>query len=129
MKKKISNQQYAEALYEVTKDVKGEKLNEALRHFVLLLVKNYKLKQAERIIVEFEKYAKRQAGVMEIEITSAYKLENSTLNHIKKVFGEEVDAVENIDESLLGGVVIKTEDKILDGSLKTQLLNLKNQLL
>jgi len=129
MKSKISTKQYAEALYEITKDAKGEKLHETLKQFVLLLLKNHKLKQAERIIAEFEKYAKKQAGVVEISISSARKLEHTTLNHIKKVFGTEVEAVESVDESLLGGVVIKTEDKILDGSLKTQLLSLKTKLI
>jgi len=129
MKKKVSNKQYAEALYEITKDTKGEKLNKALRLFVLLLVKNHKLKQAETIIVEFEKYAKKQAGIVEIEIISARELSEATLNHIKKVFGAEVEALEKVDETLLGGVKVKTEDKILDASLKKQLTILKNNLI
>lgn len=129
MKKKISNKQFAEALFETTKGLKGEKLNEALRQFVLLLVKYHKLKQGSRIIAEFEKYAKKQAGVVEIEITSARKLSEITLDHIKKVFGEQVESIEKVDETLLGGVTVKMEDKILDASLKTQLLNLKQSLI
>ena len=137
MKKKISNKQFAEALFAVTDGLKGEKLNEALRQFVLLLVKYHKLKQGSRIIAEFEKYAKKQAGVIEIEITSARKLSDTTINHIKKIFsaqggsasGGGVEATELIDAALLGGVKVKMEDKILDASLKTQLLNLKQSLI
>lgn len=127
--KKITTKQFAVALYEITAGLHGEKLHEALRQFVLLLVKYHKLKQGSRIIAEFEKYAKKQAGIMEIEITSARKLSETTLNHIKKIFGEHTESVEKVDATLLGGMKVKTEDKILDASLKTQLLNLKNSLI
>ena len=129
MKKKITNKSFATALYEFTDGLKGEKLNEALRQFVLLLVKYHKLKQGARIIEEFEKYAKKKAGIVEIEITSARKLSENTLNHIKKIFGEHTESVEIVDESLLGGMKVRTDDKILDASLKTQLLNLKQSLI
>ncbi|EKD43102.1 MAG: ATP synthase F1, delta subunit [uncultured bacterium] len=128
MKKKISNKQFASALCEITEGLKGERLRETIKQFVLLLVKYHKLKQGARIIVEFEKYAKKQAGVVEIEITSARKLSETTLNHIKKIFGEHTESVENVDEALLGGMKVKTEDKILDASLKTQLNILKQKL-
>ena len=65
---------------------------------------------------------------MEIEIQSARKLDEKTLAGIKKVFGDSVEASESIDESLLGGVRVRTEDEILDGSLKTQLKNLRRDL-
>jgi len=127
-KKKISNKQYAEALYDSTKELKGEKLNNALKKFVTILVANQKLKQSDNIIKEFEKYAKKQAGVIEIEVKSARKLDKNTLEKIKSIFGNQVEAIETIDTNLLGGVSVKTEDKILDGSLKTQLKLLKNSL-
>jgi len=128
MKKKISNKQFAEGLFSAINGLKGEKLHAVLRQFVLLLVKYHKLKQGTRIIAEFEKYTKKQTGIVEIGISSAHKLENTTLEHIKKIFGKQVEAVESVDADLLGGVVIKTDDKILDGSLKMQLLNLKKTL-
>lgn len=126
---KTNNRQFGRALYEVTHGLHGEQLHQTLRQFVLLLVKYHKLKQGDRIIAEFEKYAKKQTGIMEIEITSARKLPEATVNHIKKIFGEHTESVESVDEALLGGMKVKTDDKILDASLKTQLLNLKNSLI
>jgi len=126
--KKSSNKQYAQALYEVTKDKTGADLKQVLDVFVKLLVRNRRLKQANNIIAEFEKFAKKQEGVVELSITSARELDDKTVDHIKKVFGEKVEAVENIDENMIGGVRVKMEDKILDGSLKTQLISLKKRL-
>jgi F-type H+-transporting ATPase subunit delta len=125
---KISNAQYARALYDVTKDLSAADLSVAIDNFVRLLAREHKLSQANAIIVEFERYAKRQAGIVSIEITSASKLDSTVVDKIKKVFGNKVESVEKVDASLMGGVSIKTEDKILDGSIKTQLQNLKQLL-
>ncbi len=127
--KKVSNKQLAQALYEVTDGVKGEKLHKVIEEFAKLLARARKISRAENIIKEFEKYSKKQAGIMEIEVQSARKLDEKTLNQIKKIFGNEVEASESIDGALLGGVRVRTEDKILDGSLKTQLIQLKTKLI
>jgi len=128
MSKKRTNKQYAQILWEATKDVKGKDLEEVLKNFVLLLVKEQKFKQSDKIISEFIAYAKKQAGIVEIEVTTATDINKNTLNEIRKVFGGKVEANNKVDKDILGGVIVKTEDKILDGSLKTQLRNLKNKL-
>ncbi|NLZ97011.1 MAG: ATP synthase F1 subunit delta [Candidatus Magasanikbacteria bacterium] len=125
---KKSNKQFAEALYKVTKSLKDKDLERVLFNFAKLLVRSHKLKQAERIIEEYIKYAKKQEGVKEIEITSAHKLDQETIDKIKQVFGDKVNEQQIIDKNILGGVSIKLEDKILDATIKTQLKQLKNAL-
>lgn len=128
MKKKISNKQLAKALYEATKDLKVNDVKKVLAGFVAILACEHKLKKSDFIIEEYIKYAKAGEGIQEIEITSARELDEKTLNHIKKAFGDNTEATVKIDESLLGGVRVKTEDRILDASLKTQLMKLKSLL-
>ena len=126
--KKISNKQFAEALYELTQDVSGNELTKVLENFVKFLAKEQRLKQAENIITEFENIAKKKQGIVELEITSARALEKDTVKKIKEAFASEVEAVEKIDEKIIGGIKVKIEDKILDASVKTQLTNLKKSL-
>lgn len=128
MRKKISNKQFAQALFEATKDLKGEKISEAIKKFVLLLARQHKLKRAEQIITEYEKRVKKENGEVEIVIKSARKLEKTLIEKIKNVFSGKVEATEEVEESLLGGIVVRTEDKILDGSLKKQINQLKQSL-
>ena len=128
MKRKRSNKQIAAALYEITRGLKGEKLTKALNSFVAFLARAHKVKQAGRIISEFISYSKKQDGVVAIEITTARNLDDGTIKQIKKCFGTNVEEKIKTDEDILGGIKIKTEDKILDASLKTQLNNLKNTL-
>ncbi|MBU2542540.1 ATP synthase F1 subunit delta [Patescibacteria group bacterium] len=125
---KITSKQLALALFEATEKLSEADLSNALQRFVELLARKQKLKQVGNIIVEFEKIAKKKDGIVEIGIKTARKLDSATLENIKNAFGKKVEAVESVDESLIGGVSIRTEDKILDGSLKTQLSVLKSNL-
>jgi F-type H+-transporting ATPase subunit delta len=125
---KKSNRQYAQALYIVTEDLKGKSLDEALTGFVKVLVKDHKLKQANNIIAEFEKYSKEKAGIKNIEITSAFELDNKIIKKIKSTFGEKVEEETEVDENILGGIKVRVGDTILDASLKTQLNRLKQSL-
>ena len=56
-------------------------------------------------------------------------MDSETIDKIKKNFGEKVEVTESVDTNLIGGITVKTEDKILDGSLKAQLNTLKQKLI
>jgi len=126
---KNTPKQYAVALYEITEKLSGAKLSEALTEFVALVGREHKTKQFDKIIKEYESYAKKKEGIVNIDIISARELETKLLNKIMHIFGKNVEAEVTVDESILGGIKIKTEDKILDGSLKTQLLKLKESII
>lgn len=126
---KNTPKQYAIALHQTVQGLQGKKLDEALKEFVKLLAHDHKLKQAETIIAEFVKYSKKVEGINEIEITTVGDLDEKTINKIKQSFGDKVEATIKVDPSILGGIKIKTEDRILDASLKTQLLKLKESII
>ncbi|MEK7624828.1 MAG: ATP synthase F1 subunit delta [Patescibacteria group bacterium] len=126
--RKDSPRDYAVALYESTKDAKGSELKTILKQFTELIFKAGQVRQIEKIIAEYFKYSKLQEGITDIEITSARPLTAKLVNEIKKAFGNKVEATEGIDADLIGGVKIKTENKILDASLRHQLQLLKQTL-
>jgi F-type H+-transporting ATPase subunit delta len=127
--KKNSPRQYAIAFYEATKSVKGDDLKAIIANFARLIAKERQIKLSGRIIDEFVNYSKEKAGVEKIEIFSASKLDQKTIDAIKKVFGDSVESTEQVDESLIGGIIVKTKKHILDGSVRTQLIKLKQQLI
>ena len=106
------NKHYAQALYEVTKDLSGKELEKAVLEFVKLLVKDNKLRSADKILNEFVKYSKKKSGIRDIQITSARKLDSKVVDEIKNIFGKETEYVENLDPTLIGGIKIKTEIEI-----------------
>ena len=120
---------YAVALYEATKDAKGDNLHAILEQFSTLLFRAGQIKQADKIIAEFIKYTKKQSGVIDIEITSARPLTAKLVQEIKKAFGNKVEATEKIEPELIGGVKIKTENEIFDASLQKPLKLLKQSII
>lgn len=126
---KNSPKDYAVALFEVTKNIDKSDLKNVLEQFTLILFREGKIKQVDEIIAEFIKHNKQQAGEIDIEITSARPLTAKLVSEIKKAFGTKVGATEKINPELIGGIKVKTENKIFDASLQKQLKLLKQSLI
>ncbi len=128
MKKKNNYKEFAAALYEVTKDLEGKALSQALEEFVKILARENKLKKASLIINCFEKIYRKKNGIVPLEVITAKPLTEKSREKIVKVFGTKAELNETTDPTVIGGIIIKTEDIVLDGSLKKQLQLLKTQL-
>ncbi len=126
--KKNSITNYAEALYQLTRTTDSKQQSAVLKAFVLLLAKQRVLKRAPEIMRAFERLARKHEGITDVVITTAQKLSDATYESIAAQFGEDVEYTEQIDPSLLGGFIVKTENKIFDGSLRTQLSRLQDSL-
>jgi F-type H+-transporting ATPase subunit delta len=73
-----------------------------------------------------------KAGRVSAEVTSARPLDPAQLSQItaalEKLSGKKVDVKRREDPELLGGVVAKVGDVVYDGSLRTQLRTLRDEL-
>lgn len=125
---KLSPQNCGKILYELTKDVSAKEMDKIVKQFILFLKQEQMLSKIKYIMDEFVSYTKEKQGIVKLDITSARDLSKSELDKICKHFGQKVETEVKIDETLLGGVVIKDKNRILDASLKTQLQKLKRQL-
>lgn len=130
---KVSNQQYADALYEAVKEKSQSEVNEILANFVKILAKNNQIKNAENIIGKFKETWSRKEGVIEAEVVSREKLDRELKIEIekyvsKKYNAEKIKIIEKVDPEIKGGVVIRVRDEVIDGSIKGQLNNLRRKL-
>lgn len=116
------------ALYELTLEATAKTLPDILRAFAALLAREHKLRRADGIIKEFEKYSKAKSGAREIEVEAARELSGAVKKEISALFGGKAEITEKIDPSLLGGVRVKIGDEIFDASLRKQLQRLQTQL-
>jgi F-type H+-transporting ATPase subunit delta len=122
--------QYAKILYKLTKDIEDEAvLAEAIEKYVEYLHKEEVLNKARYILEEFIKIKKRANGEKELEITVARSISDKIINQIKESFGENTTAKVKKDNSIIGGIVIKNGNKIIDGSVKRQFDKLKSNLI
>jgi F-type H+-transporting ATPase subunit delta len=75
---------------------------------------------------------KKQNGIVPISVTSAVKLEKQTLNQILEKLKSHVDGefevTEEVDPTLIGGFIVRMEDKQIDASIASQLNRMKIEL-
>ena len=73
-----------------------------------------------------------EEGVVEVEVTSAAELEPETEKkiaaRIKEATGRRVELTRRIDPSIIGGLVLRIGDIIVDGSVKARIRQLRRKL-
>lgn len=126
--KKSSLKQYAISLWQATHELEGKELDAIIANFASLLARERMLKKTPAIIANYVGYAKFREGIEDVEITSARALTDKVLDSLKKTFGKKIEMSLKIDSSLIGGVVVRAGDKLIDASVKTQLNKLKQSL-
>ncbi|HLC63865.1 MAG TPA: ATP synthase F1 subunit delta [Patescibacteria group bacterium] len=128
--KKISPKQYACSLYEAIKGKPKNELDDLFNNFLKLVWQNKDWKNLSKIVSSFGKVYSQAEGLTEATVVTAKGIAGSLEKSIKEwladTTGKTVDLKAEVDQSLLGGLVIKREDTIYDASLKTRLTNLKN---
>ncbi len=103
----------------------GDKLNEQQQNLVKLMAENGRLKLMPDVVEQFEVARAKAENKIEAEVISAFELSakqtGELVNTLKNKLGCEVTLTTTIDESLIGGVIIKAGDTIIDASMKSQL--------
>lgn len=130
---KISVQQYAKSLYDSVGDKSEKEVKLALHNFVAILGRNRELNKAEEIIRVFNEIWSKEHGEVTATLISARELgptaREVVTNYLKeKTSAKKISLQEEVDKKLLGGFVLKYNSKVLDGSLKTSLEQLKVEL-
>lgn len=131
---KVLPKQFALSLYESVEGKSAAQVKAVIGKFVELIAKKNMLSKSEKIAGQFIKIWNEKHGIVEAEVLSAKSLNKETVKLLKgyiiKLSGaKEVIVGEKVDKILLGGVVIKYGDKIIDGSLKAALAELKEKLI
>lgn len=104
--------------------------NKAVKELASLLLEQRMHSQTEEILVDISKEYARVHGTVEAEARTAFPLsaalQKELADRVKKSTGaKSVILHEEIDKSLLGGVIVTAPDMELDLSLKTKLAKLK----
>ncbi|MDD5295147.1 MAG: ATP synthase F1 subunit delta [Patescibacteria group bacterium] len=127
---RITAKQYAQALFESVSAASDNKTKAVIKSFCRVLADNNQTSQQEKIIKKFELIWDRSNNIARAEIVSARKLSRETgkilRECLKKVAaGKKIEVEEKIDKSIMGGVIMKHGDKILDASLRRRLENFR----
>jgi len=118
---------------EIFHSIFGKNLHELTFSLIDLVIKNGREKYIPAIARVFVQETKKHNGVTESVLTTAVKVDP----HIKKqvsdmiedLFKTKVDLRENIDETIIGGFVLKIEDNYIDASIRNKLRKIKKELI
>ena len=102
-------------------------------NFLLLIAENKRENYIPGIFRYLEDLYRREEGVKSAVLTSALPLNELLVVQIKEIlekeFKSKVELSQKVDEKLIGGFVLRVEDKQYDASLSTQLKKIREQLL
>lgn len=126
---KVKREQLADLIIDIGSDV----LSKTGANFVRVLAENKRLPYLPEIAEIYEVERAESEGRSQVEVHSAFELDEAQKNQISstmsKRLGTEVSLSVKIDESLIGGVVIRAGDLVIDASLRGRMNRLANSLL
>ncbi|MFC1608995.1 ATP synthase F1 subunit delta [Patescibacteria group bacterium] len=131
---KTTARQYAQVLYDLTRDKSQDEVDAVVLNFAEKLKKDRKLKMFERIVEKFENIYNQENGVINVKVTSARELTEDQVEKVTEFVKGKYEAkevvVENVaDADIIGGVVVKVGDDVIDSSVGGRIEKLKSDLL
>ena len=107
-------------------------LSKVIKSFVLLLFDKGRINFLQDISSYYNVLADELKGIVMANLITATELTDETLEQIRNslsaMTGKKVSLETKQDSSLIGGIVTKIGDLVLDGSIKTQLQNMRESL-
>lgn len=127
---KFTVKQYAQSLMEVLENTAPKQQDRVIDNFINILQTNGDSSAYEKIVAEVEKLMNEYVETSKVTITTAgdTNVTPSLLKELNQFSKSKMEVTKVTDEEILGGVVIRVDDTLIDASLKTQLDNLEESL-
>jgi F-type H+-transporting ATPase subunit delta len=105
--------------------------NEAFANFLQSLIERHRMPAIFRIRAEFDRLWEHERRRLPVQITSAVELDESVVRSIGDRIGDQVqrtvDISSEVDPEIIGGIVLRVGNVILDASIKNRLEQLRKQ--
>ena len=113
-------------------DVLAKRVSPQVRNLVSLQLRRGRTHEIRRVADEFRRLDNKRQGITVATATAAAALtpdEVRTLTtRLEQFTGGRVELEVQVDPSLLGGLVVRVGDRLIDGSVRGRLERLRNQL-
>jgi F-type H+-transporting ATPase subunit delta len=102
---------------------------ESFLNFLRLLIENHRMPVIFRIRQQFDRRWDEENKLLPVEITSAITLDEATTDSLARRIGEragrKVKLAAHVDPDILGGIVLRVGNSILDASIRNRLEQLR----
>jgi ATP synthase F1 delta subunit len=100
-------------------------------NFLEALIERHRMPAIFRIRARYQEMWEDERDLLPVEVTSAIALDKATVGSIGKRIGEQtkrtVQLSSNVDPDILGGIVLRVGNVILDASIRNRLEQLRKQ--
>jgi ATP synthase F1 delta subunit len=100
-------------------------------NFLKLLIETHRMPVIFRVRREFDRLWLQENKLLPVQVTSAVPLDESTVKHIGDKIAEQtsrrVDLSSTVDPEILGGIVVRVGNSVLDASIRSRLEKLRKQ--
>ena len=105
--------------------------DELVRNFLAVLIENHRMPALMRVRREYDRLWQEANQMLPVQVTSAIELDESVTSRIGEEIGRQtgrkVELTTNVDPDVLGGIVLRVGNSILDASIRTRLERLRKQ--
>lgn len=127
----ISNPKLSsEQLFQFITDIGGDKFSQTGKNFIRILIDAERIVLATKVFELFEQKRAAAEGMSDVDVVSAYPLDDAQVNgiseSISKRLGKKIEVNTEEDKDLIGGVIIRAGDSVIDASLRGRLKELNS---
>jgi F-type H+-transporting ATPase subunit delta len=105
--------------------------NPAFANFVQALIERHRMPAIFRIRTQFNSLWDEERKLLPVQVTSAIELDAKTVENLGERIGKQIDrqveVTSSVDPDILGGVVLRVGNVILDASIRNRLEQLRKQ--
>ena|SRR6056297_618409 len=113
-------------------EVLGDSVDRAFKSFLTVLMHYRRLPLLPEIAAQFETLRRSSEHRLKVNVTSAVEMDQDQLEklatRLREKFGTEIEMETGIDKDLIGGLVVRAGDKVIDASVRGRLEQLGRQL-
>jgi F-type H+-transporting ATPase subunit delta len=117
----------------LSKTFGGGRLSPVMLNFLGLLNSKSRMNLLPEVIETYQDLLDEQRGIIEVDVTTAHRLTPEQLETVRERVSAALkrNAVvhQYVDESIIGGLVLRVQDKLIDASVRNQLEMMRRQLL
>ncbi len=110
-----------------------EGLAELVRRFLVFLLEKKRIEFFPDVVVEFRQIAEEYRGRWEAHVTAREALTDpqreKLTRELGRLTGKEIRLVEKIDPGVIGGLRVRMRDRVIDRTVRSELVQLREQLL
>jgi F-type H+-transporting ATPase subunit delta len=110
----------------------GGQIDPLAKNFLLLLVQRNRLGQLDAIIDQFQALSDERLGIARAKVTTAVPLDDRerqvVADRLAAITGKTIRLEATVDPTIMGGLIARIGDKLIDGSTRTRLIALRRRL-